>query len=297
MEDNIEKVLTQSGADVDFEKLRQMDSYTKELFNRVIAFQMKEHAAWDTSKPFSERIKRLSLHELIFSSPDRDPEKFSHTIAPYYPLRYEIRKIAAYARQVADNPIVLDYPCGNGFIGSLLARENVSVMGKPWVDSKPNQIDPFFDVDCYQRVDDLDNKKPDVVFCSWMPSGVNLTPEIISLSPKMIVYIYSEHQLPDSNRPQVGTTEIFDGLDQNYDIAEEWQVTRPENILQEAWPDLTGNIKEVRKTRIYIDKEIVSRTEEPELNPVDPYDWELDLDMATSVLQAKAFLKSRGMQV
>ncbi|RMH20047.1 MAG: hypothetical protein D6698_04870 [Gammaproteobacteria bacterium] len=297
MSNDIKKVLAQSDAGIDLDKLENMESFTQDLFNRIIAFQTKEHPAWDASRPFSERIEGLSLHELIFSSPDRDPERYSHTIAPYYPLRYELRKLAGYIRQLNPEPVVLDYPCGNGFVGSLLAREGVQVIGVPSSETKPNQIDPFYDQDCYRRKGQLDSgEEYDAVFCSWMPAEKNLTPDILAFSPKIIVYVYTDHQMPDSSLRQVGSKEMFDGLD-NYRVVEEWQVTRPENLLHECWPDLTPNIEEIRKVRVYALADVYNRLNPPELGAEKPYDWEVDLDMAMTVLEAKAFLRSRGIQL
>lgn len=297
MSHDIKKVLAQSDAGIDLEKLENMESFTQDLFNRIIAFQSKEHPAWDVSRPFSERIAGLSLHELIFSSPDRDPERFSHTIAPYYPLRYELRKLADYIRQINPEPVVLDYPCGNGFIGSLLAREGVKVVGVPMPDAKPNQIDPFYDQACYQRKERIgQGDEYDAVFCSWMPAERNLTPELLELAPKIIIYVYTDHRIPESGLRQIGSDEMFNGLN-DYRVAEEWQVTRPENLLHESWPDLTPSIEEVRKIRVYVLADLYDQLISPELEPEKPYDWEMDLDMAMTVLEAKAFLRSRGMQI
>ena len=110
----------------EYEKLRDMEFFSEDMFNRIIEFQERLHPAWNSALPFAERIKGLPLHALVFSNPDRDPAKCGPTIAPFYPLRGEIRQMVHCARQVADVPIVCDLHAGNGFIGSLLAREGVS---------------------------------------------------------------------------------------------------------------------------------------------------------------------------
>src|SRR5210317_1134681 len=92
-----------------FAPLKHMESFTNEMFNRIIAFQEKEHAAWNTELDYGKRIEGLPLHNLIFSNPDRDPENFGPTIAPYYPLREEMEKLAAYSKQVADDPKGYDW--------------------------------------------------------------------------------------------------------------------------------------------------------------------------------------------
>ena len=128
-----------------FQKLRGMDSFSEELFNRIFSFQEKKHPAWDVNHPFAERIRDLSLHNLIFSNPDRDPQKFGPTVAHYYPLREENRALAHYIRHVSQSPVVLDLHGRNGFIGSLLAREGIKVIGLRDPSEKPNQISDFYD--------------------------------------------------------------------------------------------------------------------------------------------------------
>ena len=128
-----------------FERLRDMDAYTDGLMDLLFAFQEKKHPAWDPSQPFAERIRNLSLHNLIFSNPDRDPEKFGPTIAHFYPLREENKALVYYAKHAAENPLILDVHARNGFIGSLLAREGVKVIGLRDPNEKPNQIPDFYD--------------------------------------------------------------------------------------------------------------------------------------------------------
>ena len=128
---------------MNFEPLREMESFSNEMFTRIVAVQQKEHACWNPALPFAERIKGLPLYSLIFSNPDRNAATTGPTIAHYYPLRSEMRKIAHSARQVATQPVVCDLNCGNGFIGSLMAREGVSVIGVRDPAAKPNQIPDF----------------------------------------------------------------------------------------------------------------------------------------------------------
>src|SRR3569833_1000178 len=112
-----------------FEPLRNMEAFSEDMFNRIIAFQERQHPAWKSELTFTQRIEGLPLHYLVFSAPDRDPAKFGPTGAPFIPLRAEMRMLAAYARQGADQPVICDLHAGNGFVGSLLAREGVKVIG------------------------------------------------------------------------------------------------------------------------------------------------------------------------
>lgn len=285
-----------------FAPLKNMEKFTDEMFNRIIAFQEKEHAAWNSELEFSKRIAGLPLHYLVFSNPDRDPTKFGPTIAPYYPLREEMQKIASYANQVSSKPEGIDWFPGNGFIGSLLAREGVQVSGIRDNVSKPNQINSFFDNSCYGFVESKDiNSKDaqaecDLVFASWIPSQQNPTPEILALSPKLIVYVYTEHVDQSSGIRQTGTDDMFEPLTDNYFLLDSWTVNRPRDLLHNPWPDMTPSIEETRITKIYASNDcklakISAIDRQPE------YDWEKELQMALLTIEAKQDLRSRGINV
>jgi 2-polyprenyl-3-methyl-5-hydroxy-6-metoxy-1,4-benzoquinol methylase len=282
-----------------FEKLRDMEPFSEDMFNRIFEFQQKLHPAWNAALPFDQRIKNLPLHNLVFSNPDRDPAQFGPTITTYYPLRAEMQKIAAYARAVAPMPHVCDLHGGNGFIGSLLAREGVQVTGMRDPDAKPHQIAEMHDPTGYQirsgKVSDIDFGF-DVAFSSWMPAGVNLTPEIVRHTPKLIVYIHTDHVNAETGVAQTGTPEAYTDLPARYKLIDQWSVTRPADMFYEVWPDLSRCIEETRQVKIYAD--------EPwhDLAPVTPhdtavYDWEKELEIIQLALEAKSLLRARGHQV
>ena len=281
-----------------FEKLRGMDAFTEDMFNRIIAFQEKTHPAWDYEKPYSERIKGLPLHFLVFSNADRDPAIYAHTVAPYFPLRKEMKTIADYAKLVSEaTPVLCDLYCGNGFIGSLIGREGVKVVGVHPPDARPNQISTFFDPSCFERktiaVEAIDFAF-DVALSSWMPPGVNLTVEMLRYRPKLLVFIYTNHVDPQTRERQTGTDDAFSGLPDNYKLIDSWSVTRPKNLFHEIWPDLTPNIEETRYVSIYADSPYhgIYLAESATADP--PYDWENELEMALLALEAKAHLRLRG---
>lgn len=281
-----------------FAKLRDLDVFTDEMFNRIIAFQEKMHPAWDAAKSFSERIKGLPLHYLVFSNADRDPAVMAHTVAPFYPLRKEMRRIAECARRVAhETPIVCDFCCGNGFVGSLIGREGAHVIGVQPPQVKPNQIPEFYDAEHFERrimpVEDIDFPF-DVALSSWMPSGVNLTPQILGHQPKLIVFIFTDHVDPDTRVRQTGTDEAFDRLPENYKLIDAWSVTRPKDLFHEVWPDLTQSIEETRHVKIYADRPYHD-IQVPDVEVVEVYDWERELEMAQLALAAKNELRSSGM--
>lgn len=284
----------------EFDKLRQLAAFSEEMFNRIIAFQERLHPAWDPARPFAERIRELPLHALVFSNPDRDPARFAHTVAPFYPLRAELRQIAQCARQVADDPLVCDVHGRNGFLGSLLAREGVRVLGLTDPADKPNQIEDFHDPACYERsADTLETlaRPIDVAFSAWMPAGVNRTPAIVAHAPKLIVFIHTDHADPNSGRRQTGTAEAYTQLPARYQQIAEWSITRPKDLLHEVWPDLTPSIEETRHVRIFADLPWRDIHVEREMEPVDPYDWEQELDLALTAHEAKAYLRERGFPV
>jgi hypothetical protein len=282
-----------------FEKLRQMESFTEEMFNRIIEFQERLHPAWNEAAPFAERIARLPLHALIFSNPDRNPATHGPTVAHFYPLRAELRQIVACAKQVADDPLVCDIHGRNGFLGSLLGREGVRVIGVRDPADKPNQIERFYDPEVYEpldrTLDELD-RPFDVAFSAWMPAGINRTAQIIAHRPKLIVFVHTEHS-DDAGRPQTGTWAAFHELPGNYLQIAEWTIERPRDLLHEIWPDLTPSIAETRIVRIYADEPWQHIHVDSEVESPSPFDWELDLDMALTALEAKEALRARGFSV
>ena len=49
----------------DFEPLRDMGTFTEDMFNRIISFQEKQHPAWNAELGFEQRILGLPLHYFI----------------------------------------------------------------------------------------------------------------------------------------------------------------------------------------------------------------------------------------
>ncbi len=283
---------------MDFEMLRQMESFSEEMLNRIIAFQSKEHPVWNTARPFDERIRGLALHDLVFSHPHRDPAQFGPTISHFYPRRTEMQRLAQYAHAVAKDPLVVDAHARNGFIGSLLARERVRVIGFRDPALKNNQIADLYDPACYELRQGSPgeiNMDPDVVLSAWMPAGRNVTPDLLKLNPKLIVFIFTEHVDTQSRQPQTGTPEAFDGLPSRYRLVDEWKETRPADLFRGIWPDLTGNIEETRTVRVFADEPFHQLTR-PEPAATKPhYDWEQDLEMALLAHEAKRYLERRGV--
>jgi len=283
-----------------FEPLRNMGPFSEEMFNRIIAFQERDHPAWKSELPFAERIKGLPLHYLVFSNPDRDPAKMGPTVAPIIPLRDEMRRIAAYARQVAAAPVICDLHAGNGFVGSLLAREGLKVIGVRDPNAKPNQIKDFSDSDYYelreQTIESVDFPF-DVAFSCWMPAGRNYTPEIVKHRPKLIVYVYSKHANEETGAPQTGTPEAYTDLPERYQLVHEWGMTRPKDLFHDIWPDLTPSIEETRYIKVFADRDFQYIEVEDDQPAAEPYDWEQELEMALLARQAMEHLRAQGTSV
>jgi hypothetical protein len=283
-----------------FQKLRDMERFSEAMFNRIIEFQERLHPAWNPGLPFEQRIRGLPLHALIFSNPDRDPAVHAQTVAAFYPLRAEMRQIAQCAREVAEDPLVCDVHGRNGFFGSLLGREGVSVIGLSDPADKPNQIASLHDPACYTPLPETIETlaRPfDVAFSAWMPSGVNRTPAILRHRPKLIVFIHTDHIDEPSGRPQTGTAQAYRDLPPPYELIAQWSIERPEDLMREVWPDLTPSIAETRHVRIYADEPYHGIHVARELDAVEPYDWEKELDMALTAYEAKAALRARGVPV
>ena len=277
---------------MNFEKLREMGAFSDAMLNRIISFQEKQHPAWNEAAAFDERIKDLPLHALVFSNPDRNPETHRQTVAPFYPLRGELRRIASLIKQIGDKPNVVEFGCGNGFVSSLIGREGLQIRGVRSQQYKPNQIESFYDANVFSLSDD-DKNNVDVALSIWMPSGVNLTPDILASKPKLIVYMYSDHE--HEGMRQTGIAEAFSALPANYKLIEEWSITRPADLFHAVWPDLTPSMEETRHTRIYaasdyFDIEVVDDDDE-----FENYDWEKELEMALLAHEAKQFLKAKGI--
>lgn len=281
-----------------------MESFTKDMFNRIIDFQEKKHHAWNANLSFDARIKGLPLHNLIFSNPDRNPATHSATVAAYFPLREEMQKIAYYLRQLADSPVVCDIFPGNGFIGSLLGREmdsapeNLIGLKKNTADVKPNQIESFFDAEHFSYRDELLNELDfDAALISWPPTGSNPSTELVLRKTKLLIYIFTDHVDEKTQQRQTGSTEMLTTLADNYRLIDSWDTERPKDILHDIWPDMTPSISETRHVHIYARNSVEDLSPAHGLPPVQSYAWEKDLQMALLALQAKQEVTGRGFPV
>jgi SAM-dependent methyltransferase len=169
--------------------------YLDLMVQRVVACQQHQHAVWNEGLSFDERISNLPLYALELNNCDRDPKKHGLTIAHYAPAKQEMIALTRIFESSGSKLRILDVGCGNGFIGSLLAREGLPVIGIDDFSWSPPQIPYLFDERVYEHRAPVSLEKFEddfnVAFCSWMVPNVNLTPLIVSKRPEFIVHVYS----------------------------------------------------------------------------------------------------------
>ncbi len=286
----------------EFEPLREMEGFTVAMMDRIIAFQEKQHPAWDPERPFEERIRDLPLHALVFSNPDRDPAKNGPTVAHYFPLRREMLTLAGYLRQLSPEPKVLDLHPRNGFISGLLALEDPKIQVDALHDPacKPSQIERFHPPQVRFLDQTLANYQGpvDLALSSWMPPGEDPTEGLARLRPKLVVYVFTEHVNEETGERQTGRDGAFgEHLPEGYRLIDQWQVTRRQDLFHGIWPDLTPCPEETRWVRVYADAPYhgLERPTIPDDHP--GYDWEHELAMAELAHRAKEHLRALGHPV
>lgn len=87
---------------------------------------------------------------------------------------------------------------------------------------------------------------------------------------------------------------MLSALAENYRLVDNWEINRPKDILHDIWPDMTPSIAETRHVHIYAHNSVDDLQPAQGLSPVQPYDWEKDLQMSLLALQAKHEVQGRG---
>ncbi len=259
------------------------------LQRRIVSFEAYQHPAWDPAQPFTNRIQGLPLFFLEFIHHARIAGSQSTTITHYVPCRNEFRALADIICSYGRDLTVCDIGCGNGFLGSLLAREGVAGFGIDDRSYVQPQIAHFYDQDCYSVVEtalqDL-SVEFDVAFCAWMNEGSNLTPQITARNPVLIVHIFSRDQHPDGTFT-TGTIDAFK-CPENYRFLTGWQTIVPEDyflVLGKEGIDLTlyGNPRRNRSLCVYLRHDVDTL---PPASPGDyseRYDWDLEREYINSL--------------
>ena len=113
----------------------------------------------------------------------------------------------------------------------------------------------------------------------------------------MVIFVFTEHANEYNGLWQTGCKEAFSELPEGYKVVDEWSITRPENLLHEAWPDLTASLEEVRHVRIVADQPYHDISLYAPETMATPYDWEEELELALLSIEAKNHLRSQGVAV
>jgi SAM-dependent methyltransferase len=247
-------------------------------------FQAHRHTAWDESVSFGDRISDLPLYALEFNNPDRDGDRQGPTVAHYSPARREIVALAKLCRALGQNVAVLDVGCGNGFIGSLLAREGVRVIGIDDDSWKPPQIATFFDADTYER------RAPcslgqfaepfDVALCSWMVPGTNLTRAILTRRPSLVIHVYSSDRHEDGSIT-TGSAEAYD-CPPDYAPIGRWTVVTPHNFFAKlGFP--TGTPRKTRLVEAWRRQDVQDLELKPPELLSEEYSWQIERDRLNEI--------------
>ena len=163
---------------------------------------------------------------------------------------------------------------------------------------KPNQIESFSDSSCFSIDDNpIEKRSCNAVLISWPPAEVNPSQQVIGLQPKLIIYVFTNHVDETTGVRQTGSKDMLTTLANDYRLVDQWEVHRPKDLLHEIWPDMTPSIEETRQVHIYAHSSLIKFTAVQSLPPAQPYDWEIDLQMALLALQAKQEVQSRGFPV
>ncbi len=250
------------------------------MLEGIVAFQRYRLPVWNEASTFEERIARLPLYALEFNHPDRDSNSHGPTIAHYAPDRREVIALAEIIRSIGTDPRILDIGCGNGFIGSLLAREGLSVTGIDDHSWRRPQIPCLYDQQMYELRAPVSlwefRDKFTVAFCSWMVPGSNLTSTLIARDPALIIHVYSPSPGHGGMR-ETGTNDAY-CLPDKYRRLGSWAACTPENFFSDIVPALQKKDSTVRIVEMWCreDVEDVRFFAPTESENSDPYYWDFE---------------------
>jgi SAM-dependent methyltransferase len=259
--------------------------YLKAMLSRIEAFQEHIHPVWDANAPFDTRIAGLPLYALTFNNYDRVDSLHGPTIAHYAPARSELRALARTIQSLDPQAAVLDIGCGNGFVGSLLAREGARVIGIDDLSWKLPQIPHFYDPICYKlrtpKSLSTYEGNVDVAFCSWMVPDANLTKEIVEREPSLIIHVYSPHD-EDGGRRETGCTEAF-VCPERYSVLGGWAVFTPGSFFSDLDEVYSSKPDKIRLVEIWCFSEQLRRVRFTPPEQGTSYDWDLERGILNDV--------------
>jgi len=123
---------------------------------------------------------------------------FQKPVSFWAPRRVEIQRIVDLVKLISkkDKPLIVDMACGNGLLSYLIAKSGeVKVKAfdpnKELLEKTSYTHDnlEYIVANSDQAISILEDIDVDLVFNSWMPLDVNLTPDIRRINPKGIVYV------------------------------------------------------------------------------------------------------------
>lgn len=157
---------------------------------------------------------------LSFRIGDREPA------ITWLPRKEEILRFTNLAKSVHDGdglPKIVEIGAGTGILSYLLAETNELnvtaidpdkklLMGKQYYqeewDSPEQLVNPYshpnlrlINGTSKTALELFSGKPPDLVISSWMPEKIDLTPDILAMQPKAIVYINPLKENYDPNNP------------------------------------------------------------------------------------------------
>lgn len=264
-------------------------AFIRSMLEQIDEFQYRRHLAWNERAPFGERIERLPLYFLEFNNHDRDKSRHGPTIAHYSPARRELRALARFCQSLVPHPTVLDVGCGNGFIGSLLAREGVRVIGIDDYSWPPPQIGRFSDADRYElhapcSLADY-TAGYDIALCSWMVPGGNLTEAILANYPSAVIHIFSTDRYRDGKL--ITGTEAAYRCPEDYKVAGGWDVSMPADYFAAIVPELMRmhNLPKKRSVEVWVRKDLSGVPLEMPQPLMDEYAWQKERDVLNQIRQ------------
>lgn len=260
------------------------------MVQRVADFQRHQHAIWNSALSFDERVRDLPLYALEFNNFDRDSSKHGPTVAHYAPSRQEMIALSQIISENVEAKLqVLDVGCGNGFIGSLLAREGIPVIGIDNLSWALPQIHHLFDEQVYEsRIPvSLEEYGDDfnVAFCSWMIPNANLTKQIVAKQPELIIHTYSAHTQPDES-PQTGCEEAY-RCPKDYWVLGAWATQTPANFFADVEPRFSRKSATIRITEIWCHRDIhTAKFFAPE-HCNNEYSWDIEREFINMIRRTR----------
>ena len=263
---------------------------------RIVSFEQKTHPAWDVRKRFNIRIKDMPLYFLLVNHFEKDNKVQSVTVTHYVPCRSEMMALAEIVKFYGNDLQTCDIGCGNGFLGSLLAREGLNVLGiDDRLHSQP-QIPIFMDEDCYsfkeRKLQDPDVTF-DVGFCSWMNSKLNLTSQILEKNPMMIIHIFSSDRQNDGT-PTTGVPDAYYPPD-NYQFLIGWETILPSDFFKPIRDmthlQLIENQEWINLVFVYVRKDLKLIQPNTPLDFKGHYDWDIERNFINKLRQKDGLRK------